>query len=84
MKNKTEKEEMDDDLVLLVNEIINLLKEAQRASNKLRWAMIRRSKGGYLHRDYDTLRCLLRRALFPCLTRIRRYHVRCMNTPQTR
>ena len=37
--------------------------------------MIRRSHCGHIHDDFEHLRRLLKRALFPCLHRIKRHHM---------
>ena len=69
--NKTDNESV----FTLVEELFSLLKAAQQASNKLRTQMIRRSHCGHIHDDFEHLRRLLKRALFPCLHRIKRHHM---------
>ena len=71
-------EETDVNCQDLVKELAVLLKAAQRTSNKLRAQMIRKSKCGHIHDDFEYLRRLIKRALFPCLHRIRRHHLPCI------
>ena len=76
LRSETQEKDTTEDCVhSLVKELVILLKAAQRASNKLREQMIKHSHCGHIHDDFEYLRRLLKRALFPCLHRIKRNHL---------
>ena len=73
--DQVSRNENDEEIEKMVQDLVQVLKKAKNLSNALRWKVMALTKGEYLHNDFFVLRQNLNSSIFPCLFRIRKIHI---------